>query len=504
LTVRGDYTITLGPDIRDVSGNLMNQDNDGTNGEAIQDQFNANLRLILADVIFTTATAVSETNTAFNNKNILIDGTTVAIDGPHQFTSVHIVNGGVLTHSASAATQTNTLGVSIADQLLVDASSRIDVTGKGYLAGRTSGNSTVGASTGRSGGSYGGMGFFEEGTPNAVYGDYADPDEPGSGTGVGRSPAPGGGLVRITAKTMQLDGQVLADGGRTGSGNDGPGGSGGGIYIAVTTLQGSGLIRARGGAGGLNPAGGFGGAGGGGRVAVCAQDYQAFGLTKITAPGGAGPGNGPHYAAPGTVYLRDTDTTFGTLIYDAASPGVATATLGLPSVSSFSIPDAVVIRGAQTRVQPEHSGLQIEFVNGLTIEDSAQLTIDASAIHRLSPIVRTNATLTINGPWTISSPVSITDATLNVRGDWTVNVLNPTSGAQIVVDGVITSGVSQTFSKGSLTADRVVMPNLALINGAVMTRLAAPRRLRKCGSWRLKYRKLCQLMRQDSVPSRYG
>jgi subtilisin family serine protease len=34
----GTYTITVGPDIRDLAGNLMNQDGDGINGEATQDR----------------------------------------------------------------------------------------------------------------------------------------------------------------------------------------------------------------------------------------------------------------------------------------------------------------------------------------------------------------------------------------------------------------------------------------------------------------------------------
>ncbi|HEX8203831.1 MAG TPA: hypothetical protein VF590_25365 [Isosphaeraceae bacterium] len=148
----------------------------------------------------------------------------------------------------------------------MDGSSRIDVSGKGYLPGRTTGNSTTGGATGWSGGSYGGWGLGERGASNAVYGDYADPDEPGSGSGPNYS-SPGGGLARITAGTLQLDGQLLADGPGA-SGNSGAGGSGGGIAVAVATLRGGGLIRARGGVGGRNPTGGAGGAGGGGRVAV--------------------------------------------------------------------------------------------------------------------------------------------------------------------------------------------------------------------------------------------
>jgi subtilisin family serine protease/subtilisin-like proprotein convertase family protein len=40
-STRGNYTMVIGPDIRDTSDNQMNQDNDGTNGENPQDQYTA-------------------------------------------------------------------------------------------------------------------------------------------------------------------------------------------------------------------------------------------------------------------------------------------------------------------------------------------------------------------------------------------------------------------------------------------------------------------------------
>ena len=120
--------------------------------------------------------------------------------------------------------------------------------------------------------------YGSDASTNAVYGDYADPDDWGSGgtIGLGSSSTAGGGLVRIVAATLQLDGQVLANGGGT---NDGGGGSGGGIYIAVTTLAGSGMISA---AGGGSPWAG----GGGGRIAVYAGDLSGFNTAAITALGG--------------------------------------------------------------------------------------------------------------------------------------------------------------------------------------------------------------------------
>ena len=212
--------------------------------------------------------------------------------------AIILSNGGLLTTFGATASETHKLDLEVTGTLSVDAASRIDVTGKGYLAGRTTGNTTTGGATVSSGGSYGGLGGSSGGTTNAVYGDYAEPDDWGSGSGdnipYGGVPsewrAAGGGLVRIVAGTMQLDGQLLA----VGQSNY-RAGSGGGIHVAVDTLAGSGRIDASG--GNAHNSGGSAG-GGGGRIAVYYGEKSGFAGT-IEADGGTGfPGG-----QPGTVFL---------------------------------------------------------------------------------------------------------------------------------------------------------------------------------------------------------
>ena len=63
--------------------------------------------------------------------------------------------------------------------------------------GRTLGNTSVGGSTRRNGGSYGGLGAIGNlgGSANATYGDFLNPNELGSGVGFSIEPpsaAPGG------------------------------------------------------------------------------------------------------------------------------------------------------------------------------------------------------------------------------------------------------------------------------------------------------------------------
>ena len=234
---------------------------------------------------------------------VTVAGGTLAADN-FAVSTATLTNGGVLTCPPSTATEMHKLQIQVSGTLTVDATSRIDVSRKGYLPGYTKGNTTNGGATGLSGGSYGGLGNSSGGSPCVVYGDYAAVDEMGSGSGPANqftASASGGGLVQITAGTLQLDGKLLADGGGpTGGSNSG---CGGGINVVVATLQGAGLIRAGGGNGGLSSGGGNGAAGGGGRVAVYAAALSGFDTAKITTPGGTGPNGGIYAAAAGTVFI---------------------------------------------------------------------------------------------------------------------------------------------------------------------------------------------------------
>src|SRR5262249_3939556 len=116
--------------------------------------------------------------------------------------------------------------------------------------------------------------------PSQVYGDFRNPNEPGSGgagaPSAGRIGGNGGGLVRIVAETMNLNGQVLANGGGFSTSCCEGGGSGGGIRIDVGTLSGAGLISAKGGNGSNS-----GGGGGGGRIAFYYRNLTGFNLSNV-------------------------------------------------------------------------------------------------------------------------------------------------------------------------------------------------------------------------------
>ena len=141
----------------------------------------------------------------------ITDGTLTA-GGLQQMTSLSLLSGGV------ANAYGHELQMNVTGNVSVDATSQIDVNGQGY-AGRTTTGGAAGAS-GESGGSYGGLGGVLSGASNStnpVYGDYSNPTDWGSGGSGYYTSGAGGGLVRLTAGTLTLDGAIVSDGTAPGS-----------------------------------------------------------------------------------------------------------------------------------------------------------------------------------------------------------------------------------------------------------------------------------------------
>jgi hypothetical protein len=311
-------------------------------------------------VTFTTDTTIDTGNTNYEGQAIIVSGCTLTVNGTHSFASVEAISGGVLTHQATTTNQTHSLQLAITGALVVDATSKIDISALGYLPGYTLSNTTVGGAVYLAGGSYGGAGFSYTGggTGNVVYGDYRNPDELGSGSGNYSTGGSGGGLVRITASSAQLNGAILANGG-----NSYDGGSGGGIYLNVGTLSGTGTIAANGGSASGNNGGG------GGRVAVYYASDSGFNLTNnINALGGLGPsGSG----SAGTVYLQQSGQLGELLINNNGAKNSAWTPLGVATNTVFLV-DNLVITGTNT-VAATASGAPIR-ANSVTVVDGAVLT----------------------------------------------------------------------------------------------------------------------------------
>jgi YD repeat-containing protein len=312
---------------------------------------------ILSNIVVSinTDTTISANDFQFDGKSIQVNGRTLTVNGAHTFANLTLSNGAVLTHSPTSSTMVGKLDITVNGIIQIDSTSRIDVSARGFLGGGRAGNPfgnngmTVGfvqGSLGTSGGSYGGLGGG--GSANAVYGDFRNPNDAGSGGARVNDPAGnGGGLVRIVAAALVLNGSITADGG--GGAFQSGGGSGGGIRVDVGTLSGTGTITANGGSQGINAfGGGLGNGGGGGRVAVYYQNPTSFDLTRINAFGGAGPNSGA-----GTVYLQGPTREAGELIVDNNNGAATSLSTPIPQVTggSLSLTHLRVRRQAKIRVE---------------------------------------------------------------------------------------------------------------------------------------------------------
>jgi hypothetical protein len=281
-------------------------------------------------------------------------------------TNATLENSAFLTHAPNTTATVSRLVIN-AGTINVDATSRIDVSGKGYQDqsggyGRTWPFTFTGGAYQGSAGSHGGEGGHGSEPFAAAYGSAFDPNEPG---GAGGHPGnyagnEGGGIIRIKTQTLNLDGSILANGLYASQSSSGSG-AGGAIRIDADSLTGSGLIKANGADAAPSNFGG-----GGGRVAIYAAS-MALPRTNVTAIGGTSSG------APGTVLFRTGSQLYGDLVVDnggrtttakttLTSLGFnrvtsSTATSVRSSVAHFDAPNSLtginlILRGDLTRSWP--------------------------------------------------------------------------------------------------------------------------------------------------------
>lgn len=266
-----------------------------------------------------------------------VQGSTLILHEPVETTRFNVVGGSAVTVPASTSERTWSLDLNVSGVLFVDASSAIDLAGKGYVGAARADNPGVRGQTadhavfpggGRTGGSHGGLGGFQDGGDGLgtevapTFDDLSDPRRPGGG-GSGRLDVlevayNGGGLVRIRAGTLALFGGIDVQGeGRQlgGTALRGGGGAGGGVAIVTNTLAGGGEINADGGwAEGDEGAG----AGGGGRIAVHYGNRTAFTGSVHAFGGGLVPARDKptSFGGAGTVFFKSSSQEYGELVID--------------------------------------------------------------------------------------------------------------------------------------------------------------------------------------------
>lgn len=263
----------------------------------------------------------------YKNGAILVDAGTLVMNtrGPNGycpsdfvFTTVLLKNNAVLTHDQTGMSVPRYGLEFTADAVFIEAGSSINVSQKGYYANFGPGANDAIASTSNvpcHGGLY-------SGNTSLTYGNLFAPYENGEGRSecCGRSVS-GGGQIKLTiAGTLTNHGSILANGTSpthaTGNSN---GGAGGSVWIDTQRIEGTGIIKARGGVAVNNASSA---SAGGGRIAIYYQEsadnfsYPAGMIANISAASADIPGSATSKrASAGTIFLKNTATqTYGDLI----------------------------------------------------------------------------------------------------------------------------------------------------------------------------------------------
>ncbi len=296
------------------------------------------------------ATTISATNSSYEHQDLIVNGTTLTIDGSHQFSSIQLINGAILTHSLSAPARLEI----ITSTFFVDAGSRIDLTGKGHLP--------TSAVTGASGGSYGGLGgvYITGGTTNPVFGNPALPSDFGIG-GIGSDGKTyGGGSIKLITDTLTLDGDIIANGqGFNTFFRAQGGGSGGSIFLNAGTFNGVGTLQANGGSGFTYYGGG---GGGGGRIAVYYESADFDFQNNIINEGGVCKPLFGDPGQPGTIYFEQVSPVNQVPVAHAGNSLVVTEESDVTLTGNATDVDGVIARYQWTQL----SGPMVNLVNANT------------------------------------------------------------------------------------------------------------------------------------------
>lgn len=339
---------------------------------------------LVAAVTLTEARSLPAGDSSLDGQDIIVDAARLTVAGSHAFTSLQLRNGAVLSHPAAVSGQAeNAIRLTITGDLVIDAKSRLDVTGLGYGEATSPGAGTRGDYAG-AGGGHGGRGSRSAGgapgVGGAPFGSIVAPDSwggPGANGGDGTW-APGGGMAHLeVGGTVDVSGALRADGAGAWINNQG-GGAGGTVFLKATTLRGAGSITANGGGGEYVDGGG----GAGGRIALFLANNEFTGALTANGAGGSGVGGA------GTIYLK-RGAAPGEVRIANGSPGEWTPVVSPVGFDLIVGANAVVyptepLRLGNLTVQANavlthatgSTGLVVEAAGGITIAEGGRLSVD--------------------------------------------------------------------------------------------------------------------------------
>ncbi|MFA6531270.1 MAG: hypothetical protein WCT32_00155 [Patescibacteria group bacterium] len=247
-----------------------------------------------------TKTVTINNNAITTNSGTILPDTSAGVQDYTGTGTWTITNGAILTSlpnsSAVTATADNLLKkvkLSV-DALTVDATGKIDVTGKGY--GQSQG---PGYTAGKLTSGYGGVGVDQ--VASSTYGSVTNPISLGSGSS--RSDIFGGGaiILNVTGQTNLVTGSIVSAGGQTVSNSASC--SGGTVNITSGTMIGGGTISAN----AYTGTGTWGA--GGGRIAITLTSGNNTGSVAAQAYGGSNGVSSDAGGGAGTIYKQLADGT---------------------------------------------------------------------------------------------------------------------------------------------------------------------------------------------------
>lgn len=266
--------------------------------------------------------------------------------------------------------------------VVIDATGRVDVSGKGFAAAAGPGAGGTGG-----GGGHGGEGGRVSGVTDGggAYDSFLMPAESGSGGGnaYASGGGAGGGLIRmVVGGTLQVDGQLAANGADAILGPSGGGGGGGGMHLTTGNLTGSGTISANGGSS-VGQGYGYGGGGAGGRIAIYSETRTFGGILS------ANPGTGQAQpGGAGTVYLKLAAQAVGDLRVDSNNTAGALTPLSSPEACRVVVTnrarayplvaltfESLLLTGnSQLTHLSGHSNLALTVRTGLVVDAGSAIT----------------------------------------------------------------------------------------------------------------------------------
>ncbi|HUP60265.1 MAG TPA: carboxypeptidase regulatory-like domain-containing protein [Thermoanaerobaculia bacterium] len=330
---------------------------------------------VAGQIDLSTQSNVIPLDPGYQDRHVVVrSGGILVLNGEQHLRNLVVLEGGkvIQKHPDNANASLVTV-----DRLFVACSATIDVTGQGFAPRTTYPGETPSAAN--SGGSHIGVGGAR-GLPGTSYGSVYRPREAGGGE---HYRAFGGGVVRIAAARVVLDGVIYADGQSNGNAHEGSA-AGGSVWIQSESIRGTGRIEADGG----NGAAFSSTNGGGGAIAIEYSDPASI-VPALQA------WSGNHYnpyAGAGSIYTKGPQSTFGDLRFDNTGrpherPALLPA-LGTHIIESVPTPGTIVLQSSAA-IQPYFAGhyLRVHAPDGgirgiwriATVATPSQLVLESSS-----------------------------------------------------------------------------------------------------------------------------